>query len=722
MKNLENQEKINLLETGEFIKSAVNPRRIENLSGTDEDLQNPDYVRLREQLDLMQEPLVNMGYRWAYLMSIKDNEIFFYVDSIPLEHPFHTTPGLVYEKPPAELFNVFTNNQAVIAGPYSDEYGNYISVFIPINDLETNKTVGVLGVDVESSLWEKRIQAKMYFPGSLIAAFLLIYLISFYYYLSQRRIKRRLAVQAENLAATAKQAKCLYEIFHFISEKNISFEDIFTKVVNTLPSGFRYEEKIIVALTAPYKKYTSGRADEIKKSIKGQINVHNTNYGQIEVGYNEEIKDDGEEIFLKGEQQMLDSIVDRLGKVIERLQAEEELVKNNFEAEQAQKAMINVLEDVEEEKEKTEKLAHDLEKFQLAVANASDHIVITDPDGRILYANKAVETITGFSNKEVLWEKAGCLKLWGGLMPKEFYEKMWRAIKQEKKVFKGEINNQRKGGEKYIAEANISPVVGENGNVTFFVGIERDITKIKAVDQAKTEFVSLASHQLRTPLSSINWYTEMLLAGDAGKINEEQKQYLEEIYHGNQRMVDLVNALLDVSRIELGTFMVEPELLDISIFAEEILKELSATINAKKQKIIKKYEKDVPQIKADPKLTRIVFQNLLSNAVKYTPEKGNISVAISKKGKDILIMVKDTGYGIPKSQQGQIYNKLFRADNVRAKDTEGTGLGLYIVKAIVDQAQGKIWFDSEENKGTAFYVSLPIKGMVKKAGTKALGS
>jgi len=276
-----------------------------------------------------------------------------------------------------------------------------------------------------------------------------------------------------------------------------------------------------------------------------------------------------------------------------------------------------------------------------------------------------------------------------------------------------------RNGEKFPVSISVTPVL-MNEKIIGAINVFRDITPEKAIDKAKTEFVSLASHQLRTPLSSINWYTEMLLAGDAGKITKEQRQFLDEVYKSNKRMVDLVNALLNVSRIDLGTFAIVPELCDLTEISKSVLAELIPGIKTKKMEIVENYDKNLPKINADPKLTRIIFQNLLSNAVKYTPEKGKISVNIEKQEQNILIKIQDTGYGIPKKDQLRMFEKLFRADNVRQKDPDGTGLGLYILKSILEQSGGKIWFESEENKGTTFYVTIPLSGMKAKEGSKGL--
>lgn len=375
---------------------------------------------------------------------------------------------------------------------------------------------------------------------------------------------------------------------------------------------------------------------------------------------------------------------------------------------------------IKKQMKNVEKYANDLKKFQLAVDNASDHIIITDAEGIVLYANQAVRKITGYTPQEVIGTKAG--KLWRMPMPHEYYVELWDIVKKKKKVFSGEIQNKRKNGEKYIAHINISPVLNNKGCVLFIIGIERDITKEKQIDKAKTEFVSLASHQLRTPLSAINWYAEMLMAGDVGKLTKAQQDFMKEIYTGNKRMVDLVNSLLNVSRIELGTFAIEPKNENIQKLAKVIVKELQPQIKKKKIKFKKKISKEIPIMSVDAKLISIIFQNLLSNAIKYTPEKGSVYLQIERDKKNLIVIVSDTGCGIPKPQQSKIFSKLFRADNVQSKDTEGTGLGLYIIKSILNQSGGRISFTSEENKGTTFTVKIPLSGMKQKRGTKGLSA
>lgn len=271
-------------------------------------------------------------------------------------------------------------------------------------------------------------------------------------------------------------------------------------------------------------------------------------------------------------------------------------------------------------------------------------------------------------------------------------------------------------------------------------GVAQEVSKHSELNRAKTDFVTLASHQLRTPLSIIKWYVDFLVNGDAGEINEEQKKYLQEVYRSNERLIELVNGLLDVSRIDVGTFSIDPEPINIIEKAEEAAAKFSKEIEVKKIQLEKEYD-EFPYIDLDPRLTRIVFENILSNSVKYTPEGGLIRLIIKKTPKNILIKVSDSGCGIPREHQPKIFTKLFRADNAKKIESIGTGLGLYIVKAIIQKSGGKIWFESpsldlllipgekdsdipidRRNQGTTFFITIPIKGMKKRVGTKKLTS
>jgi len=358
---------------------------------------------------------------------------------------------------------------------------------------------------------------------------------------------------------------------------------------------------------------------------------------------------------------------------------------------------------------KLEKDIHDLNKFYLAVENTFDHIVLTDPEGIITYANHGVERITGFSREEIIGKKAGSKDLWGGLMPLDFYRLLWKTLKEEKKPFTGEINNKRKNGELYIADTSITPILDDEGNVLSFVGIERDITKEKEVDKMKTEFISLVSHQLKTPLAAMRWFLEILQNGEVGKLTKDQKECVMNIEHSNNRMIELVSNLLDISKLEAGKITINVLPTNVKTLIDELLVELRSLAKEKGITINFEIEKDLPELLLDPKLIRNVYMNLLTNAIKYTPEKGVVTISISTKRGTLISEVTDTGYGIPKKQQSKVFERFFRASNALAMVPDGTGLGLYLAKKIVDASGGTVGFESKENKGSTFWFHLPLK-------------
>ncbi|MCK5536642.1 MAG: HAMP domain-containing histidine kinase [Bacteroidales bacterium] len=256
-------------------------------------------------------------------------------------------------------------------------------------------------------------------------------------------------------------------------------------------------------------------------------------------------------------------------------------------------------------------------------------------------------------------------------------------------------------------------------------------SKNKEIEAAKVDFVSLASHQLRTPLSIIKWYIDYIVSGDAGEIKGDQLKYLRETYKANERMIELVNSLLIVSRIDLGTFSINPEMSSITFLADEVIKKFKKEIDSKGITMVRDYDK-LPELNIDPSLMKLVFENLISNSVKYTPDNEIIKISVKKEDQDILIKVSDRGCGIPEEQQPKIFTKLFRADNVKKIESVGTGLGLYIIKAIIEKSGGSIWFESPskesfgkddkdiKNTGTTIFIKIPLKGMKKKGGAKSL--
>jgi len=356
-------------------------------------------------------------------------------------------------------------------------------------------------------------------------------------------------------------------------------------------------------------------------------------------------------------------------------------------------------------------LYHATLRYEAMLSSVGEGLIAADRNGRIIFMNPAAERMLG-------WPFSGIrLKLWIDFIKVQAESgkdiamddhPVFQALMLRKTVSAVDYYYVRKDRTRFPASINASPVLLE-GSLIGAIIIFRDITREKEIDRAKSEFVSLASHQLRTPLAAISWSAEILSTGDAGHMTPKQQEYLEEIRIGAKRMAELVNTLLDVSRIELGTFGCNPAPINASSLSLEVLGELRHDIAAKKLVIKEMYGAGIEHAVLDPHMLRIVFQNLYSNAVKYSQEKEIIAIVLKKEAGNFIVEVSDTGIGIPAHQQANIFTKLFRADNAKLMDPHGNGLGLYIVKSIVGNAGGTVRFVSEEGKGTVFYVSMPLK-------------
>ena len=261
-------------------------------------------------------------------------------------------------------------------------------------------------------------------------------------------------------------------------------------------------------------------------------------------------------------------------------------------------------------------------------------------------------------------------------------------------------------GRKLPVAVTVSPIVLNNQPIGA-VEVFRDITQEQEIDRMKSEFISIASHQLRTPLTAIKTYAYLLSSGYRGDLNDEQQEFMKIILSSIERMNELINILLDVSRIEAGKIHIVLKETNVHDLVKEIIDGLKTEADNKQIDIKLKSQKLPIIATVDQILTAEVISNLLTNAIKYTPPSGKITVSISEKNDDLIIKVKDNGYGIPKPIQDQIFTKFFRADNIRHREPSGTGLGLYMVKQIVENMGGHIRFDSQEDQGTTFTINIP---------------
>lgn len=233
--------------------------------------------------------------------------------------------------------------------------------------------------------------------------------------------------------------------------------------------------------------------------------------------------------------------------------------------------------------------------------------------------------------------------------------------------------------------------------------------KLRELDKSKSDFISVVAHQLRTPLSGIKWTLSMLIGGDMGDLNNDQKTFLMKSYESNSRMITLVNDMLVADGIQSGRVHYGFEHINIIYLIENVLFDMNQLAVKKDISIqYKNKPNDLPQAYIDPEAIRSVLQNLLENAIKYTIKGGKIEINVKEANKQLVVSFTDNGVGIPESQQENIFTRFFRASNAIKLETDGSGLGLYIAKNIVEKNGGTIWFESIEGKGTTFYFTVPL--------------
>lgn len=379
--------------------------------------------------------------------------------------------------------------------------------------------------------------------------------------------------------------------------------------------------------------------------------------------------------------------------------------------EDAKIAAHNVFADLDEEKAKKEAI----------LASIADGIIALDKSGKVILINETAEKMLGYTSEESMG------KQWFEILHRE--DEKGNPISPKEGAIYAALSTSkttmttitsfyylRKDGTKFPVSRTVSPVVLQ-GKVIGAINIFRDITHEKAIERAKTEFVSLASHQLRTPLTGIEWTIELFAKKE--KLTKKGKEYLNDILFSVHRSSALVKLLLNTSRIESGSIGVHPESLELVGFVKKHMSEYQMLCEKKKLSFKFARHPEQLEITTDINLLEYILQNLVTNAIDYTPAGGKVEVFLEKTGDLALLEVKDTGIGIPKAEQTRLFEKFVRASNSALAKTDGTGLGLYIAREATKLLGGKIWFESEEGKGSIFFVEFPLVSQ-SRAGGKGL--
>ncbi len=349
-------------------------------------------------------------------------------------------------------------------------------------------------------------------------------------------------------------------------------------------------------------------------------------------------------------------------------------------------------------------------KSNSILEGVADGVVVSDEDGAIILFNSAAERILEIKRDRVLSRPIATLSgLYGG-GGRRWMDAIQRWMENPASIRVGDYLSETLELEEKVVNVMLAPVhMGDQFLGT--VSVLRDITRDVEVDRMKTDFISNVSHELRTPMTSIKGYADLLVMGAAGEVSDRQREFLSTIKNNADRLSNLVNDLLNISRIDSGRVELNMQPVNMVKLLRSVSNNLAGRIrnDQKSISVIERIAEDLPLISADAEKLTQIMTNLVDNAYQYTPEGGKITLAVYLEDASVVFSVSDTGIGIPKKYADRIFDRFFRNDeHPLVMETPGTGLGLAIVKELVDMQGGRIWFDSEEGRGTTFFVAMPV--------------
>lgn len=379
-----------------------------------------------------------------------------------------------------------------------------------------------------------------------------------------------------------------------------------------------------------------------------------------------------------------------------------------------------------------EKAINEIERYKLLVESIEDYaIFILDVSGYIETWNAGAKKIKGYSADEIIGQHFSIFYTPSDVKTGKPDKELLRATREGH--IEAEDWRVKKGGARFWANIVTTALFSASGTLVGFAEITRDITdkkrskdalvvankmlkhqhiELEALNNVKDEFVSLASHQLRTPATGIKQFLGLLLEGYAGLLTDQQALYVQKAYDSNERQIDLVNSLLRTAQVDAGRVSLNKTFTNLRVIVEEVIESLQEVFAARQQTVTI-YEKGVvSDIYIDAARMRMVLENLIDNASKYTDTGGEILISLAETKTHATISIKDTGVGIPENELKHIFDKFNRIPNKLSDDASGTGLGLYWAKKIVSLHKGTIKVTSQIGVGTEFIVKIP-KGVIR---------
>jgi two-component system phosphate regulon sensor histidine kinase PhoR len=363
---------------------------------------------------------------------------------------------------------------------------------------------------------------------------------------------------------------------------------------------------------------------------------------------------------------------------------------------------------VKEVAQRTSELKLERDRLFAILESAGEGILLTDTESNIMYANPAMERQSGYSREELRSKNTRILG--SPQMPKTVYAEMWQSL-QAQKSWMGELINEQKDGHIYDVAVTITPIVDDEGEVTGFVSVHSNITRLKELERLKTEFIANVSHQLRTPLTNIKTYVSLLKKGKP----ENFPRYFSVLHDEIDRLARLIQDLLDISRLDAEKAPNPEAAVDLSDFWEMFWPHFEERAERENRTLQLAFPDRVavqaPTLFIESYQLEKILSRLVDNSLAYTPEGGLIQVSVL--GQDLLtgmfeIQVCDDGPGIPEAERPFIFDRFFRGERAIESGLSGNGLGLAIVRELLTLYGGEITLESEQDQGVCFTIHLPL--------------
>ncbi len=674
-----------LLAKADTAAAAVNFRRVETLTATIADIGTPDYKRLKEQLKAIDE--ANVDLISVYLMRFDKGRIVFLVDSDPAYPVISSSPGQVYEDAPLELKRKFLSHQAFIIDAYTDRWGNWISAYAPIVNLENNKIVALVGMDMDVGIWQQKMFRHRLL--GIFISFCVFILLTVFFVINEIN-----QASAEKIEVSEKHLQTLIDnIPNPVFYKNT--QGIYLGCNFSFTQFFGLTKEVVIGKTV--FDINPRQPAEMNSRVDAQLFSLPSGGSKI---YETEIFD---------AQGIKHSVL---------------LNKSTYPGPDGKIAgLVGVMQDITERKRISDELDQAAQEWQRTFDSMSDIVFIQDKDFTILKANKACLEALKLKSEDVVGKK--CFTVM------HYLDHPWMNCPyvqtcSDQKVHTAEVDDPGLGASLLVTT---SPIIKENGEFMGSIHVAKDISLIKKyqdelelknkelekLDQLKSDFVSMVSHELRSPLSITKEGLSLVLDGVTGTINARQSKILTTSKNSIDRLARIINSLLDISKIESGRVELKKQSVDMEALIRNVAVEfenqakdkgLELRVNLTNAKGLSLYIDEDRIIQ--------VFTNLISNSIKFT-EEGHIDVSLVQRKNEVEFTVSDTGVGFAAEDLPRVFTKFLQFGRTAGVGGKGSGLGLSISKGIIDLHRGKIWVESEVGKGSKFIFSLPKYSMDQNA-------